>query len=264
MNPAKKIFTIPAGAPFAKSLAERLLKDTEAQPESLSSYRIFLPTRRACATLKDAFLSLSDAPLLLPRLQPLGDIDEEELSLSLAGIDESAAMEILNLPPAIAPLRRQILLARTIERLPDFTRGFDQALELAIPLARFMDQIYTEGLRLENLATLAPEEFADHWQITIKFLEILSQAWPQILAEEGLIDAADRRNRLRRGRIALQFQRIAGDARRKEIGARNRRCDIDRAQQQSLGAASGSGDGMHIGRRQAVACKMRTRLRTGE
>ena len=46
---------------------------------------------------------------------------------------------------------------------------------------------------------------------------------------------ADRRNRLRRGRIALQFQRIAGDARRKEIGARNRRCDIDRAQQQSLG-----------------------------
>ena len=198
MNPAKKIFTIPAGAPFAKSLAERLLKDTEAQPEILSSYRIFLPTRRACATLKDAFLSLSDAPLLLPRLQPLGDIDEEELSLSLAGIDESAAMEILNLPPAIAPLRRQILLARTIERLPDFTRGFDQALELAIPLARFMDQIYTEGLRLENLATLAPEEFADHWQITIKFLEILSQAWPQILAEEGLIDAADRRNRLMR------------------------------------------------------------------
>ena len=176
----------------ARALADRLLKETEAAPEKLSDYRIFLPSRRACATVKDAFLKLSDAPLLLPRLQPLGDIDEEELSLSMTG--DEGAEDILNLPPAISPLRRQALLARTVMKIGEFRVGFDQALSLAAALGRLMDQIYTEGRNLSDLSSLAPEEFADHWQITLDFLKILSERWPAILAENGVIDAADRRN----------------------------------------------------------------------
>ena len=44
-------------------------------------------------------------PLLLPRLQPVGDVDEDELAFDEAGAD---------IPPAIAPLRRQLLLAQLI------------------------------------------------------------------------------------------------------------------------------------------------------
>jgi len=56
--------------------------------------------------MQETFLRLSEGrPLLLPRLQPLGDIDADELLL--AGGDEAAGLgeaEDFDLPPAIAPL----------------------------------------------------------------------------------------------------------------------------------------------------------------
>lgn len=193
---SRNVFTIPAGVPFAKALAAKLLEGTEGAPEQLAEYRIFLPTRRACAVLREAFLQLSDAPLLLPRMQPLGDIDGEELSLALTGHELQA--QIATLPPAIEPLRRQVLLARLIEKQPAFDQGFDQALELAAALGRFLDQVHIENLSMDSLQHLAPDMFAGHWQKTIDFLKIISEHWPRILAEEDLIDGADRRNRLLR------------------------------------------------------------------
>ena len=191
----KTLYTIPAGVPFAKALAQKLLKDTEGSPEKLAQIRILLPTRRACRVLREAFLQMSDGrPLLLPRMQPLGDIDEEELSLSLAG--EEGAAQLLALPPAISPLRRQLELARLVAARPDFKQGPDHALALAGALSRLMDQIYTQNLNLHDLHKIVPDDFAEHWQITLKFLEILSEAWPLHLQQNGLMDVAERRNRL--------------------------------------------------------------------
>ncbi len=191
----KSVYTIPAGVPFAKALAGRLLEETRGKPEELSHYRIFLPTRRACRTLREAFLQLSQGkPLLLPHMQPIGDLDEEELSLALfQGRDEQA---ILDLPPAISPLKRQLLLARTIGSVPDYSHGPGQALALANALGHLLDQIIIEELDIGALDQIVPEEFADHWQITLDFLKIISEHWPKILEEQGAIDSADRRNRL--------------------------------------------------------------------
>ena len=113
---APKIFNIPAGRPFAKILAASLLRDYEGREQELSDVLILLPTRRACRVLQDAFLQLKgQKPLILPRLQPIGDLDEEELSLSLMGHEEQ-----WSLPPALSPLRRQILLAKLVQKLqPD-------------------------------------------------------------------------------------------------------------------------------------------------
>ena len=54
----------------------------------------------------------------------------------------------------------------------------------------------TEGLGFDRLARLVPEDYAAHWQITLDFLAILTEHWPQILAEQGWMDGALRRNRL--------------------------------------------------------------------
>ncbi len=195
MSTPQNVFTIPAGTAFANALAQKLLEETKDKPEALSQIQILLPTRRACRVLREAFLSISNGkPLLLPRMQPLGDIDEEELTLSIAG--QGGLKTLLDLPPAISPLRRQILLARTIMALPDFGQGPDHALALSTSLGQLMDQVYTENLSLKNLHTIVPEEFAEHWQITINFLKILSVHWPKILEEQNVIDGADRRNRL--------------------------------------------------------------------
>ncbi len=187
-----QIFTIPPGLPFVEIMARDLIDRTAAAPSALASYQILLPTRRACRALRDAFLKISGGkPLILPRLQPIGDVDEEELAFSIAGPFE------LEVPPAISPLSRQIMLANVIAHLPGFSKGIEQDLALATALGRLMDQVYTEDLSLEDLPHIVDKEaFATHWQITLDFLSILSEHWPRILAENGVIDAADRRNRL--------------------------------------------------------------------
>lgn len=189
------VYTIPAGTPFARALAAKLLQQARQYPDALTRTKILLPTRRACTVLRDAFLRLNEGkPLLLPRLQPLGDIEEEEISLSLGAQQNEAGWSAI--PPSMPPLQRQLLLTALIEQIPGYARGTGQALALAGALGRLMDQIYTEGLDIGNLPALVPAEFSEHWQITLKFLTILSQAWPAILKERGQIDAADRRNRL--------------------------------------------------------------------
>ena len=197
--PAKNITTISAGQPFSRLLADRLLEDYAGREESLSQTLILLPTRRACRVLQDSFLALREAkPLILPRMQPLGDLDEEELSLSITG--QTGQDHAWSLPAALPDLQRQILLAKLIRQIHTddslYSASHEQTLKLAQALGMFMDHVYTENLDMADLANLVPEDFAEHWQITLKFLEILSEHWPKILAEKGVIDQADRRNRL--------------------------------------------------------------------
>ncbi len=189
------IYNIPAGTAFARSLAAQLIRESEGRPEALAAYRIILPTRRAVRVLHEAFLDEGGGkPLLLPRMHALGDIDEEELSLS--AIDSP---DLLGIPPALPRLKRQILLAKLVSGLPDYGKNFDQALLLADALGRLMDHVHTENLSLDKLPSLvSAEKLAGHWQITLEFLAILSKGWPAILAAEGAIDAADRRSRLLR------------------------------------------------------------------
>ncbi len=187
-----KTFTLPPTISFTDMLAKGLIEEVEDNPEKLSTYLILLPTRRACRNVQEAFLRQSKgAPIILPRLHPIGDVDGEELFIS------GSASDIEDIPPAMPALRRQILLAKLIAKLPNFSKGVEQDMCLASALGQLMDQIYTENLNLSDLPNIVDREaFANHWQVTVDFLEILSVHWPQLLAERGMIDAADRRNRL--------------------------------------------------------------------
>jgi ATP-dependent helicase/nuclease subunit B len=191
MSPPR-VFNIPPGESFVDALARGLLAES-ADPLVLSSTLILLPTRRACRALREAFLRLSEGrPLLLPRMRPLGDADEEELALS--------EQPSLDLPPSVPPLRRQLLLARLIIQMGMARGGAtptpEQASQLAAELGRLLDQVHTEGLSFAKLAQLVPADYAAHWQITLDFLKILTEHWPAIVAEQGWMDAALRRNHL--------------------------------------------------------------------
>ena len=191
-TPSPTIYSIPPTVSFTDILAKGLIEETKNNPEKLANYLVLLPTRRGCRSVQEAFLRQSDGkPIMLPRLQPIGDVDGEELFIS------GSATNIENIPPAMPPLKRQILLSKLIAKLPDFSKGVEQDMRLASALGQLMDQIYTENLDMADLPNIIDREaFADHWQVTIDFLEILSLHWPALLAERGMIDAADRRNRL--------------------------------------------------------------------
>jgi ATP-dependent helicase/nuclease subunit B len=203
------LYTIPAERPFLATLAAGLLHLTGGDPLQLARAIVLLPTRRAARALHEAFLDIvpaggeSGRPLLLPRMHPIGDLDAE----AIMAIDGADAV-----PPAMTTLRRHLLLTRLVlkwgERpsparamLPQSGRDAllpGQAASLAATLARLLDTVASEGASFRGLAELVPEDLAEHWQVVRRFLEILPQAWPQVLAAEGALDPAERRNRLLR------------------------------------------------------------------
>ncbi|OYV38681.1 MAG: hypothetical protein B7Z81_04265, partial [Acidocella sp. 20-61-6] len=171
----------PPEAPFLASLAATWL---QAEGDAANGV-ILLPTRRAAQALAGAFLEANgNQALLLPRIIATGAIDEAGLALTAA----------LDLPPAIAPLRRQAILARLIlARGADAAPNLPAAWALARDLATLLDEADTAEINLAHaLPGLVPAELAAHWQKTLEFLEILTQAWPAILQAEQKIDPAAR------------------------------------------------------------------------
>lgn len=192
-----RVFNIASGTPFVDALAAGIVADLGSDPAALSAVRVLVPSRRSARALTDAFLRQSGGrAMLLPRISPIGDVDEEELALQDQGETGSGLSAGLSLPPPIPALRRQLLLTRLILAFGRKAATADQAARLAAELARLLDQIHTEGLDFRRLGELVPERFAQHWELTLNFLAIVVEHWPRVLAEEGCLDPADHRNRL--------------------------------------------------------------------
>lgn len=187
----KNVFTIAPVFSFADTLAAELLSRHADTPSELAKTVLFLPTRRACKTVQEAFLRQSGGrPLMLPRLIPFSAVEDEETQGRLSLLNAA------DLPDAIDPLRRRLLLSKLIQKRSPQPLGAEKALHLADALAQFLDETYIESMPFDRLKNLVPDEFAAHWQETLVFLEIVTAAWPEILKEEGVIDAADRQARL--------------------------------------------------------------------
>jgi ATP-dependent helicase/nuclease subunit B len=217
-----RVFTVPSSAPFLPALLGALaggrLVDglTASDPLGFAATTIFLPTRRACRLARDAFLDvLGVEAALLPRIVPIGDIDEDELVFAdmTSGV---AAADALDLPPALGGLERRFLLAQLVNawarrlepdagEAPLVVRHPSAALALADDLARLIDDMTTREVPWERLDRVVPDHLDQYWQITLKFLQIARAVWPAILAERGAIEPAERRDRL----IAAEAGRLA-------------------------------------------------------
>jgi ATP-dependent helicase/nuclease subunit B len=200
-----RIYTIAPDRPFLATLARGLVDLAGGEPLRLSRITVLLPTRRAVRSLREAFLRLTGEgadpgmPLLLPRMRPIGDLDADELGFDGAAAD-GADDATLAIAPAVPPLRRALLLTRLVldwsERADARPLLPGQAAALASALARLLDAAATEGADFARLGELAPADLAEHWQTVLRFLDILPRQWPALLAAEGALDPAERRNRL--------------------------------------------------------------------
>jgi ATP-dependent helicase/nuclease subunit B len=212
----RNLFTIAPDRPFLTTLACGLLGMSADDPLLLPRITVLLPTRRAVRSLREAFLRAAAdgreaGALLLPRMRAIGDLDADELSL----VEGAAGEETLGIPPAIPALRRRLLLTQLVLKWGE-RRGGDvllpgQAAALAASLARLLDNAATEGARFERISDLVPGELAEHWQIVYRLLRILPHSWPGMLAEEGALDPAERRNRLLHQQAAVWRRRPPRD-----------------------------------------------------
>jgi ATP-dependent helicase/nuclease subunit B len=192
--------TIPAGRPFVADLASGLLARFGDDPLALSDVTVLLPHRRAARALRDSFLRLTEGRgLLLPRMRPIGDVDEQEMAFAEDGL---AGPDLLAIPPALEDTARTALLARMVAARGDIDLSTAGCWRMGKELGRLIDQVHIEGLSFDALEAIVPDELAGHWQAVLRFLSLARQAWPAILAERGTIDAADRRDRLIRALAA--------------------------------------------------------------
>jgi len=202
---SKHVYSIPAELPFIEVLAEGIVDHAATSSFDLEDYLVFLPTRRAVRSLREAFLRQSGGkPLLLPRIVPLGDLDEEGLFImgwEGSGIEASGKIEF-DIPDAISNTHRQLMLTKHIMILESQKLSIDQATRLASELGRLLDQVHIEQIDFTELRNLVPDEYAQHWKVTLKFLEVITKFWPGILEEKGLIDLAKRRNLIMKAQLS--------------------------------------------------------------
>ena len=131
----QRLYTIPAGVPFAVSLATGIIH-MAGSPKALARATVLVPSRRAAQALRAAFLEAGgDNAALLPRIDPIGDVEEDTPDLLAFAADAP------DLPPAMDPLRRQLWLARLLRgfRLGDVAPTQPQAMQLAESLGRLLD-----------------------------------------------------------------------------------------------------------------------------
>lgn len=210
-----RLFTIPPSAPFLPTLAAALVDgrliagfSPRNDPLQLADATVYLPTRRAARAFGSAILeALGTEATLLPRILPLGDVDEDELAFT-------EAIDSEELPPAITPTNRRLVLAQLIlqwartlassrEQLIVATPAV--ALSLADELARVFDDLTLAGVPFDRLDEVIPDGLDDYWKISRDFLRIAKAAWPAFLAEKQLMDPTMRRDAL----IARECARIA-------------------------------------------------------
>lgn len=214
------LFHIPPRHAFVDALARGVLDIYGGDRLALADALILLPNRRAVRALRDAFLrAAGGAPLLLPRIRPIGDIDDDELAFATEPALGEEAGSIDALPPAVSLERREALLARLVLDEGPALAGVEastfspaQALRLARELARLLDELQIAGMPLDALKGLVGAEHAEHWSRTVAFLEILRTRWPQELKRLCAIDPIDRRSRLLRALAARWRERAPSHA----------------------------------------------------
>ncbi len=182
------VYSIPSHRSFADALAAGLIARFGKGALSLARSRILLPNNRAVRAVMEAFVRASGGGLLLPRLIPVGDPEiDERVGGALEPIELNA------LPPAIDPMERLLRLASIVR-----AEGAAEDFRLAQDLARALDALLIEELAPTELRNAVSEttDLAKHWEKSLEKLKLIYENWPAILADDGVIDLAERRNRL--------------------------------------------------------------------
>ncbi|MFG1343754.1 double-strand break repair protein AddB [Xanthobacter autotrophicus DSM 431] len=202
-----RVLTLPPSVPFLPTLARALLDGglvegyaPRRDPLALAGATVFLPTRRAGRLFAEALLEASGGTaLLLPRIVPLGDVDEDALAFS-----EDAP--VLAAPHAIAPVHRRLVLARLVAHWRDtlsrvvereaVAAGTAATFALADALGALFDDLTTAGLTVEALDGLVPDELDRYFKVGLDFVRIARRAFSAYLDEAGLVEPAARRDAL--------------------------------------------------------------------
>lgn len=216
-----QVFSIPVGAPFLPTLADAILSGRvvpmqTSDPLALAEVTILLPTRRAVRSLREVLIDrLGDRGTILPKIQTIGDVDEEDHLLSP---EVGTNFDRLVMPLSVSRLARHLTLTsltlqwgRSVRReilglSPDepllIPSSAADATKLAADLARLLDDLATAGIAFSAIDRLVPDDQTGYFALTLDFLKIVAEHWPRILTDMNRVDLAARRDQLIRREAA--------------------------------------------------------------
>lgn len=210
MMPQPRVWTCGAG--LLEALAVQVLAGFPlASPagQDLSRWTILVPTRRAARALERRLFSLSGSTaMLLPRVRPIGDADEDLLA------DAFPAEPV---PDAVSPMGQLFLLLGLIDEwaeahphlalAAEVRASRSQSLGLALSLAELVMQLQTEEKDVDFAGVFSELDLAEHRLTILSLLGLVNEQLPKRLHARDLLGPAARRNLL----IRLEARRIAQD-----------------------------------------------------
>ena len=189
-------FSLPPGTDFAQAFSAGFHARVGGQSPALIAQTLILTNSgRTQLLIEETLADTAPRPGPLPRLR----------SISQIHADPSLSPE---LPPSIPALRRKLRLTRLVEAyLSVNARGgetlapISAATDLANALALLIDQMHDEGIDPQALELAVAdhdlsEASAAHWQRSLRFIDIVRNVWPDMLAEQegGVLDPRERQS----------------------------------------------------------------------
>ncbi|RMF35686.1 MAG: double-strand break repair protein AddB [Alphaproteobacteria bacterium] len=173
MNP--HLFHLPPGADFPNAFAAGFLRRYgHLPPEAIARIKIIVNARRSASVIGAALEQALGPSALLPRILVVQDLADHPLGPAL--------------PPAPGELYRLLRLAELvgalIAREPTLAPR-EARFDLARSLIALLDELQGAGIPPAALEGIDAGPYASHWQTSLRFLQILTAHWPQMLAEAG-------------------------------------------------------------------------------
>ena len=164
---------VPIGADFSQTFVDGLFdRAKEMQPHEFARVTVYLNTRRAVRRVETLFKQKGAA--LLPRLKVLSDLTHDALAPIELALPASSLQRRLKLADLVTAL---------VEQQPDLAPK-SSVFSLADSLAALLDEFHGEGVSLDRLKDVELGNASEHWDRSLKFLNILKHYW----SAQALID----------------------------------------------------------------------------
>ncbi|MEM1382876.1 MAG: PD-(D/E)XK nuclease family protein [Pseudomonadota bacterium] len=188
-----RLFAVAPGESFADRFAAGLwARIGRDPPDAMARVTVILNTARGLRAVEEALAHHAGSTAFLPKLVLIGDIG-------------ALVRDALPLPSVVDPLRRRLHLIRLVAGYLSAAPGrapLSAAPDLAESLAQLLDELQENGTEPGMLDRIAADQglsaaSAAHWRETLRFLDIIRRAWPEILAEDegGAVDPGTARRR---------------------------------------------------------------------
>ena len=186
---------------FLRNLYHFIINKTKSDLE-LSNITILLPSRRSCNELKRIFLEYSNNnAIILPNIKAIGDIDYDDLFFKIPSKNDFK--NYIDFSANTSRIKYKILLIKELLKWAKNSHKnifkniqMEQVASLALELEKFLNEVNKNNLELDDLNKIVDDEYSQHWQEVLSFLQIFGKKWNKFIEDNNIISNTNYRTKI--------------------------------------------------------------------